>query len=150
MAAFLVSYSPWLQPVRIRRSCGLLLYYIPFRKVPHPAPDIGRKRVIRTAPTPKRAENGAVREALAVPAAAQHRITSFCMVPEAGVEPAPPHRLAWRGALPQHILSYSDIKKGVRPALRCRVRANAFKLGGRESLSDDASGDRPDQRQHRR
>ena len=60
-------------------------------------------------------------------------------------EPAPPHRLAWRGALPQHILSYSDIRKGVRPALRCRVRANAFKLGGRENLSDGASGDQPDQ-----
>lgn len=90
MAAFLVSYSPLLQPVRIRRSCGLIVYY---------------------------------------------------MVPEAGVEPAPPHRLAWRGALPQHILSYSDIRKGVRPALRCRVRANAFKLGGRENLSDGASGD---------
>ena len=89
-----VSYSPLLQPVRIRRSCGLIVYY---------------------------------------------------MVPEAGVEPAPPHRLAWRGALPQHILSYSDIRKGVRPALRCRVRANAFKLGGRENLSDGASGDQPDQ-----
>ena len=50
-----------------------------------------------------------------------------------------------RGALPQHILSYSDIRKGVRPALRCRVRANAFKLGGRENLSDGASGDQPDQ-----
>ena len=94
MAAFLVSYSPLLQPVRIRRSCGLIVYY---------------------------------------------------MVPEAGVEPAPPHRLAWRGALPQHILSYSDIRKGVRPALRCRVSANAFKLGGRENLSDGASGDQPDQ-----
>ena len=67
------------------------------------------------------------------------------MVREAGVEPAPPHRLAWRGALPQHILSYSDIRKGVRPALRCRVRANAFKLGGRENLSDGASGGQPDQ-----
>lgn len=43
MAAFLVSYSPWLQPVPIRRSYGLIVYY---------------------------------------------------MVPEAGVEPAPPHRLA--------------------------------------------------------
>ena len=122
MAAFLVSYSPLLQPVRIRRSCGLIVYYM----------------------VPEEEQQNECALTFIKSRSKRYDVCSD-VVREAGVEPAPPHRLAWRGALPQHILSYSDIRKGVRPALRCRVRANAFKLGGRENLSDGASGDQPDQ-----